>query len=969
MSSKLWAIILVFVSPLLALAQSTERQIKTERELVSALCRMPQDQLSREALVKSHPQLVDSQLWRDLNERAAAAYYGQSPQESLVIYEIAIEVAAHLRDQRLLAVTYYNFGRTYSGLNEIPKAIRAYEKSRGYFEQAGLNRDLIYILSDLGAFYLILDDYPKARDYSEQSIRLAEKLKGTNAPAGAWPDDYGRARALQTLADIDLLDGDHTQAIEKLQTSLALYQKLNSERSSYNFYVAGDLMALGRVYTAAGDNARALLCLNKALEIVKTLSDPDTMASLLNSIGVLYLEQEDYAQAKAQFDQSLEIYRAEKNRREEARVLLNLGVVEQRQFHYNEALARFTVSLQTAKATENTDVTIVASEGISVVLTAKKDFAAALEALNSSLAIARATKDTTRQVELLWRSAETYYDMGDYAQAAGRAASAVTLARASHLLKLTYLATTTLGQSYAAQERFELAIKTLTEAVEQVEAMRDGVGGQEQELQLFLENKVASYTALVDLLVKQNRPVEALLYAERAKGRVLLDVLSGGKADLSKVLTPAEKEETQRLNRNISDINDRIKKQQAAGSSLLNPLYAQLDTARLNYQSFQDALYAAHPGMGMRRGLTAALTNADVNNLTRENDCAYLEYVVGKEGISLFVLSKDKSGGADLKVYPIAMKPEDLAQRVNQFHQRLADRHPDYLDLGRELYALLVEPAAHQLSGIGTICIVPDGFLWNLPFQALVNKGDRYLIEDHSLYYAPSLSVLREMTKEGVGKEKREASLIAFGNPVVGRDEQRNEELCPLPEAGTEVTSLAKTFGPLASRVFIGREASEKTFKALAPSYAVIHLATHGILDNRLPLYSHLLLTKTDGDPENDGLLEAREIMNMKLNADLAVLSACETANGRISPGEGVMGTSWAFFVAGTRSMLASQWKVNSASTSQLMTYFYQALKSQENAQGNKASSLQEATLRLMKDDRYRHPFYWAGFVLVGSNQ
>jgi CHAT domain len=108
--------------------------------------------------------------------------------------------------------------------------------------------------------------------------------------------------------------------------------------------------------------------------------------------------------------------------------------------------------------------------------------------------------------------------------------------------------------------------------------------------------------------------------------------------------------------------------------------------------------------------------------------------------------------------------------------------------------------------------------------------------------------------------------------------------------------------------------------------------------------------------------------MNMNLNADLAVLSACETANGRISPGEGVMGTSLAFLVAGTRSMLVSQWKVNSSSTSQLMMHFYQALESRQNEpSGKKARSLQEATLRLMKDDRYRHPFYWAGFVLIGS--
>ena len=107
----------------------------------------------------------------------------------------------------------------------------------------------------------------------------------------------------------------------------------------------------------------------------------------------------------------------------------------------------------------------------------------------------------------------------------------------------------------------------------------------------------------------------------------------------------------------------------------------------------------------------------------------------------------------------------------------------------------------------------------------------------------------------------------------------------------------------------------------------------------------------------------------MNLNADLAVLSACETANGKISPGEGVIGMSWTFFVAGTRSMLVSQGKVDSASTSQLMINFYQNLESTQNqSAGKKAAALQGAAVRVMRDDRFRHPFYWAGFVLVGSN-
>src|SRR5882762_8611880 len=125
--------------------------------------------------------------------------------------------------------------------------------------------------------------------------------------------------------------------------------------------------------------------------------------------------------------------------------------------------------------------------------------------------------------------------------------------------------------------------------------------------------------------------------------------------------------------------------------------------------------------------------------------------------------------------------------------------------------------------------------------------------------------------------------------------------------------------------------------------------------------------TRTDGDVENDGRLEAREIMNLRLNSDLIVLSACETANGRVAPGEGVMGMSWSFFVAGSHSMVISQWQVNSASTSKLMEDFYAGLASLAQSD-TKAMTLRHAALNLLIDPRYVHPFYWSPFVLVGSN-
>jgi CHAT domain-containing protein len=472
---------------------------------------------------------------------------------------------------------------------------------------------------------------------------------------------------------------------------------------------------------------------------------------------------------------------------------------------------------------------------------------------------------------------------------------------------------------------------------------------------------------MVTLLSGEGKNFEALLYAERAKGRVLLDAVSSGKADLASVLTENERIEERYLLQKISDINQRIKSRPVEDTRTENELYSQLDAARLELASFKDRTYVAHPELRLRSGVAQALTLASLKTLTATSDVAYLEYVVTERKLGVFIVKRNRVNNEPaIRYLNLPVNIDELRQRVNKFHSMLAERHPNHRTLSRELYQLLIEPFAKEFQNIKTVCIVPDGLLWTLPFQALTTKRGNYLVEQYALYYAPSLSVLHEMN-DRARQTITNGSLIAFGNPVIGRDDKLNQDLCPLPEAETEIAEVAAAVRSKDKKTFLGREADEKTFKALAPAYSSIHLATHGVLDNRDPLYSHLLLTKTDGDIENDGSLEAREIMNLHLNADLAVLSACETGNGRISPGEGVIGMSWAFFVAGTRSMVVSQWRVNSASTSQLMKNFYQSLARRRD-RGNKSEALREASIRLLKDTRYRHPFYWAGFVLLGTN-
>ena len=177
------------------------------------------------------------------------------------------------------------------------------------------------------------------------------------------------------------------------------------------------------------------------------------------------------------------------------------------------------------------------------------------------------------------------------------------------------------------------------------------------------------------------------------------------------------------------------------------------------------------------------------------------------------------------------------------------------------------------------------------------------------------------------------------------------------------MAALAALVGPGNSQVFTGGKASEAAFRASAVNYRTLHFATHGILDNQHPLYSYLRLARTGPAPDSDGRLEAQEIMEMSLDADLAVLSACHTADGKISAGEGVIGMSWAFFVAGCRTTVVSQWAVNSEATSALMEHFYRGLANGQ----TKAQALRSASLAIRQETRYRHPFYWAGFVAIGS--
>jgi CHAT domain-containing protein len=478
---------------------------------------------------------------------------------------------------------------------------------------------------------------------------------------------------------------------------------------------------------------------------------------------------------------------------------------------------------------------------------------------------------------------------------------------------------------------------------------------------------------MVDVQVALADPGAALEFADRAKGRVLWDLLRGSRAATSRGMTADERAQEAALRKHVAELSAqaaRADRVEGGGEAALR-VRAELAAARRAGEEFETRLYAARPELKVNRGQAPDFAAAELGTLIPDAATALVEYVVGEKSVRLLVATRGTAQAPVVKAYDLGIDRAQVRGLVRDLRERIERRDLAVRRTARAVHEQLLGPALDQLRGRSRIVLVPDDALWELPFQALVTRSGRYLIEECALSSVPSLAVLREVRARHREREDGTGgTLLALGNPLLGGNALppevmalRSAELVPLPEAEREVKTLGRLYGRGSSTVLVGGEAREDRLKGLAGSFSVLHLATHGVLDSSAPLRSHVVLTP--GLASEDGLLEAEEIMDLSLHADLVVLSACETGRGRIAAGEGLIGLSWALFVAGAPTSVVSQWKVDSASTSAFMVALHRHLRASPRVA--KAEALRAAARALLAKPAYRHPFYWAGFVMMGD--
>ena len=935
-----------------------------ETDLALALV-AAKDEESRAALLAEEKELLTAELWKALVRQGEEPRRQGKYPEALNIYALVQRVAELIDDKtgvasalRLIGIVHYRQGRYDLSLDHLQKSLKL---SESLADEANIAETL----GHFGIVNYLRSDYSVALDYYQRSLALYEATGRGDKADGA----------VTGLGVVHYRLGNYDLAMDYYRKALALREK-SGDKTSIGYALSN----IGGVAQVLGNYGLALDYHQRALEIFEaTGARPDAVGTLTN-IGMLYRLQSNYAMALEYYRKALTLAEAQGQELEVARLLGHIGNVQMAKGQYAQALENYNKSLATVTRLGNKLEIVGELSSIGRLYTRQGDYAQAQDYYQRSLSMSKALNVKAGMGAALASIARIHNLQGNYTLALESAEPALKFAKETRKPESVHTALVAVGTAHLGLRQMDQARRAFEEAIATVEGLRANVVGDELAQQRFFEEMVSPYYKMVELLAAQGNSAEALTYAEYGKARVLLDVLRSGRVNVTKVMTASEQDQERRLRSELVLYNTQIASEERRpqpDQARLAQLKTGLEKARLEHEDFLTRLYAAHPDLKVQRGESQPFNPEQAGELLADPQTALLEYVVTGQAAYLFVLTADANAATRtrpwktvLKVYDLKIKRRDLAGLVQKLRQRIANNDLGYAAPSADLYDVLVRPAEAQLRGMTRLVIVPDDVLWETPFQALRRKDGKHLIQTAAISYAPSLTVLREMTRV---KRNRPSggTLLAMGNPRLGaqtisrsKSVLMSGSLEPLPEAERMVNSLTRIYGPAASRVYVGAGASEDLLKTEAGKHRVLHLATHGVINDVSPMYSHVVLSQGEGERE-DGLLEAWEMMNLELQADLVVLSACETARGRLGAGEGVIGMTWALFVAGAPALVVSQWKVESASTTELMIEFHRSLKSG----AGKSEAMRRASLKLIADRRYGHPFYWAGFIVVGDGR
>ncbi|WP_442923053.1 CHAT domain-containing protein [Microcoleus sp. A006_D1] len=887
-----------------------------------------------------------------LNNIGIVYYYLGEKQKALEYYNQSLPLSRAVGDRSGEANTLINIGRVYSDLGEKQKALEYLGQSLLLYRAVGDRSGEANTLSKNGNIYKGLGEKQKALEYYNQSLLLYR----------AVGDRSGEANTLTDIGNIYIGLGEKQKALEYLGQSLLLYRAVGDRSGEAN-----TLINIGSVYSQLGEKQKALEYYNQSLPLSRAVGDRSGEAYSLTNIGSVYYDLGEKQKALEYYNQSLPLSRAVGDRGEEARTLLNLGSFYSELGEKQKALDYYNQSLPLFRAVEAPSGEAITLASIGSVYYDLGEKQKALEYYNQSLARFRAVGDPSGE-------ANTLYSIADAKRAQGSLTEALTNIEAS--IKIienlrTKITSPELRTSYFAtvQNYYEFYIDLL--------------------MQLHKTNPKSGYDT------------KALEASERSRARSLLELLQESNANIREGISPDLLQQEKSVQQQL----DAIEKQRIETISTPNPNQTkidEIDKQRLallqQYQQLQTGIRTSSPRYA---ALTQPqpLTRPEIQKQILDENTILLQYSLGEERSYLWVVTS-----TGLTSYELP-KRADIETAAKNFLEAITS--PIYRDITQKvaqasanLGQVILQPAAAQL-GNKRLLIVPDGVLHYTPFQALTipqtagQNTNVPLIVEHEIITLPSASTLAILRQNYGDRKPPTQTLAILADPVFSPDDERikgkitqattekleannlglnrslrasNRGWPPerLPFTRQEAQTISSLFSSASTRQILDFDASRTTAtdRNLA-NYQIVHFATHGMANSKNPELSGILMSMID-DKANlvNGFLRLTDIFNLKLAANLVVLSACQSGMGQNVKGEGMVGLTRGFMYAGAQRVAVSLWYVDDEGTAVLMQKFYQKMVQQKLAP---AAALRAAQIEMMQQEKWQSPYYWAAFTLQGE--
>jgi CHAT domain-containing protein len=476
------------------------------------------------------------------------------------------------------------------------------------------------------------------------------------------------------------------------------------------------------------------------------------------------------------------------------------------------------------------------------------------------------------------------------------------------------------------------AIGYYRRAVEVIEQQRSTLNTEASKIG-FVGDKQAVYRRLIAALVRAQRHAEAFDYLERSKSRALVDMLASKKDFMVREGDPA------RLNELLAK-TERAEMEAPAQGGAQEGAPSSTEASGQRSLAVSPAQQAAAE-MPSEIASLVSVSSTPIEEIQARipEDEVLVEYYYDDKSLFVFMLSRQGLQVAQTGIGSLETDARALRDAV------ATPKSEAWLPIAQRLYRQLLGQIEPLLAGRTKLIVVPQGVLHYVPFAAL-HDGERFLLDKYAFRLLPSASVVKYLREQPSHKP---GGILAFGNPDLG------DPKYDLRFAEEEARAIVRTVPQ--SRAVLRKEATEAALRDNAAGYNYLHFATHGEFNADAPLNSALLLAK---DATGDGLLTVGKLYSMRLDIDLATLSACETGLGKIANGDDVVGLTRGFLYAGASTIVASLWQVDDRATSDLMTKFYGNLE-----HGDKREALRQAQLDAR--NRYAHPYYWAAFQLTGN--